>query len=82
MNSAINILREKLHNYINQVEDKKIKAFYTLVESDIVEEENIYTEEFKAELDKRYADYLNDGILISREDANEQIAQHMANFKK
>lgn len=82
MNVAINILREKLIRYINTLDDKKIKAFYTLVESDIVEEEDIYTEEFKAELDKRYADYLNDGILISREDVNEQIAQHMANLKK
>jgi hypothetical protein len=41
------------------LEDKKIKAFYTIVESDIENEETIYTPEFKAELDQRQEDYKN-----------------------
>jgi hypothetical protein len=56
MSTAINTLREKLHHYIDHVEDKKIKAFYTIVQTDI-EEETIYTSEFKAELDKRQENY-------------------------
>lgn len=49
-------LREKLHHFIDNVEDKKIEAMYILFEQEI-EEEDIYTDEFKAELDKRYANY-------------------------
>ena len=61
MNIAINTLREKLHKYIDHIEDKKIKAFYTIVEKDIEKDiekdENTYTIALKAELDKRYDDY-------------------------
>jgi hypothetical protein len=59
MSSTTNTLREKLHHYIDHVEDKKIKAFYTIVESDIENEGTIYTPEFKAELDQRQEDYKN-----------------------
>ncbi len=51
MSTPINTLREKLHHYIDHVEDKKIKAFYTIVQTDI-EEEDIFTAELKAELDE------------------------------
>jgi putative addiction module component (TIGR02574 family) len=57
MGATVNILREKLHQYIDHVEDKKIKAFYTIVQADIEEEELVYTNELKAELDKRYNAY-------------------------
>jgi len=57
MSATIEILREKLHKYIDHIEDKKIKAFYTLLQSDLEEEEVMYTAEFKAELDKREEDY-------------------------
>ncbi len=53
MNSAA--IRQKLHNYLEVANDKKIKAIYTMVEEAIEEVE--YTDEFKAELDRRYAAY-------------------------
>lgn len=56
MGATVSTLREKLHKYIDHVEDKKIKAFYTIIQADI-EEEIIYTDEFKAELNKRYEGY-------------------------
>jgi hypothetical protein len=59
MSAAINILREKLHHYIDQIEDKKIKAFYTIVKTDMEEDETIYATEFKVDLDKRQDDYKN-----------------------
>ncbi len=49
-------IKEKLHRYIDTLEAKKIKAMYTIFEDEI-EEENIYTEEFKTVLDKRYKNY-------------------------
>ena len=53
---AVDTIREKLINYIEHVGDKKVKAFYTIIQTDI-ESEGIYTPEFKSELDKRYDDY-------------------------
>ena len=58
MNTSTNTQREELLHYIGTVEDKKIKAFYTILEKEIKEEATVlYTEEFKAELDKRYEGY-------------------------
>jgi Putative addiction module component len=50
-------IRQQLHNYLEVADDKKIKAFYTMMEAEIKESAVEYTNELKAELDKRYADY-------------------------
>jgi putative addiction module component (TIGR02574 family) len=51
-------IRQQLHEYIDTAEDKKLKAIYTLVESDI-NEEFMFSDEQKKELDRRYDDYQN-----------------------
>lgn len=56
MRASVSVLREKLHEYIDHVEDKKVKAFYTIVQTDI-EEELVYTDELRATLDGRYDAY-------------------------
>ena len=74
MSATIEILREKLHKYIDHVEDKKIKAFYTIVQTDLEEEEVIYTSELKAELDKRQEDYrTGKSKMISSEESKKRI---------
>jgi hypothetical protein len=50
-------IRQQLHNYLEVADDKKIKAFYTMMEAEIKDSAVEYTEQFKAELDKRYSDY-------------------------
>lgn len=66
-------MRKKLHDYLDTAADKKIKAIYTMVEDELAEEKEDYSDEFKAELDRRYEEYLKDGITISRAEVNEQI---------
>ncbi|MCD6012115.1 MAG: hypothetical protein K0Q79_1977 [Flavipsychrobacter sp.] len=55
MNTAA--IRQKLHNYLEVANDKKVKAIYTMVEEAIGETEVEYSDELKAELDRRYAAY-------------------------
>jgi putative addiction module component (TIGR02574 family) len=50
-------LRQKLHRFIDTAEEKKLKAIYTMVESDI-EGQSLLTDEQKSELDKRLDEYM------------------------
>lgn len=53
-------LREKLHNYIDTAQEKKLKAIYTMVEEEINETNNLWeNEEFVAELERREKGYLD-----------------------
>ncbi len=50
-------LRQKLHQFIDKAEDRKLKAIYTIIENDI-EQSSLLTDEQKAELDKRLEEYI------------------------
>jgi len=53
-------LREKLHNYIETAQEKKLKAIYTMVEEEIDEINNFWEDEgFVSELERREKEYLN-----------------------
>jgi hypothetical protein len=80
MSATIETLREKLHQYIDHVEDKKIKAFYTIVQTDIEEDETIYTLEFKSELDKRQEDYKSGkSKMVTSEESKKRIQKILKN---
>ena len=69
---TINI-RQKLHHFIDTIEEKKAQAIYTLFEDEIEQDEWEYTDEFKAELDRRYDYYKNGGNMVSGTEADRQI---------
>lgn len=55
MNTAT--IRQKLYDYIKVADDKKVKAIYTIIESDISEMTNWWNDEkLIEELDKRSTD--------------------------
>ena len=68
-------IRQKLHKFIDKIEDKKAEAIYTLFEEDIEMDEWEYTDAFKAELDRRYQNYEEMGRMIGAEEANAQIKE-------
>jgi len=56
MTSAL--VKEKLHEYIDHADDKKLQAIYVLVENE-VEEDRVYDEATLATFRKTSADYLS-----------------------
>ncbi len=66
-------IRQKLHNYLEIVGDKKVKAMYALFEEEIEQAGIEYTDEFKEELNKRYDYYKNGAKMITAEEANARI---------
>ena len=58
-------IRKKLHQFIDTVEEKKLKAMYTIFESEIEYEHN---EEFYAMLNERYEEYKRTGVSISEKE--------------
>jgi hypothetical protein len=67
-------IRQQLHNYLEIADDKKINAIYVMVEDDIKESAVIYTEEFKADLDRRVDYYLNGGKMVSPVEMNKRLS--------
>lgn len=66
-------IRQKLHEFIDTMEDKKAEAIYTLFESQIEDEYVEYTDEFKAELDEMNDYYEKGGDMISADEVKKQI---------
>lgn len=51
-------IRQQLHDYINAAGEKKLKAIYTLLESDLESDYRLSTTQ-KKELDRRLRDHKN-----------------------
>ena len=66
-------IRKKLVDYLKIADDKKIKAIYALVEDEIEQSELDYSDELKAELDKRFDDHKKGAKMIGAAAAKKQI---------
>ncbi len=75
-------IRQKLHNYLEVADDKKVKAIYTMVEDDIEKSAVEYTDEFKKELDRRYAYYKSGGKMVTAAEADKKIQSILKKGKK
>ncbi len=75
---TITAIRQRLVNYMNVADDKKLKAIYALVEDEIEQDEIEYSDEFKKELDRRFEYYKNGGKMISASEADKRISNILA----
>lgn len=63
----------KLSDYMKVADETKVKAVYALLKDEIEQEQVDYPEDFKKELDKRYAYYKSGGKMVSAEEVDRQI---------
>jgi hypothetical protein len=70
------IIKQKLHNYLEVADSKKLKALYTIIE-DIVEDSSPeYSKELKADLNKRTTDLkLGKAKTISASESKKRIQE-------
>lgn len=67
-------IRSKLADYIKIADEKKLKAIYVMVEDEINDAETVnYTPTLKAELDRRVANYLDGGEMVSAAEMNKRL---------
>jgi putative addiction module component (TIGR02574 family) len=80
---STNTLRKKLRDYLEIADDKKIKALYAIMEDDIEESVGEYSDKFKKELDRRYADYKSGkSKMITAAESNRRIQRLLKSSKK
>ncbi len=73
MSLAVTTLDRQINNYLSILNIRQKKALLTVAKTFAAEQENDYSDEFKAELDSRYEEYKNGGKLVSEEEANKRI---------
>lgn len=66
-------IKEQLHNYLEIADDKKLKAFYLMVEDEITETSVPYSEAFKKDLDRRVNKYLKGERMVTPTEMNQRL---------
>ncbi len=66
-------IRDQLHQYLEGADDEKLKAIYVILEDAIKELKVEYTDEYKAELDRRVEHYLNGGQMVTPGEMNNRL---------
>jgi hypothetical protein len=75
-------IKQKLHNYLEVADSKKLKALYTIIEADIEDISSNYTKEFKVKLDERNSRFkTGKAVVVSAKDSQKRIQKIIKFFK-
>ena len=75
-------IREKLVNYLQVADDKKVKAIYTMVEDEINTAANDWDDDFVKELEKRSKSFINGTAKTYSWEETKQAAINKVKSKK
>ena len=76
-------IRQKLQNYLEIADEKKIEAFYIIMENEINEANIEYSDALKDSLDKQYNSFkYGTSLTVSAEDSKKRIANILNKRKK
>lgn len=67
-------IRKKLHQFIDNIEEKKAKAIYTLFEEEIKQGDRISIEQYNKEIDEAEAEF-EKGDYITHEEMVKKVKQ-------
>jgi predicted transcriptional regulator len=67
-------IRKKLHQFIDNIEEKKAKAIYTLFEEEIKQGDRISIEQYNKEIDEAEAEF-EKGDHITHEEMVKKVKQ-------
>lgn len=77
------MIRQQLHNYLEIVNDKKVKAIFTMVENEIKAENTIWTDDFKTEMNARYNEYnSNIELAFPEKESKARVKKILNSLKK
>ncbi len=80
---SVTEIRQKLHNFLELAEDKKVRAIYIMMEDEVEESCFEYSDEFKQELDRRTEEYKNGTEkLISATESKNRIEKLLKSRRK
>ncbi|MEO6894109.1 MAG: hypothetical protein ABI136_03680 [Ginsengibacter sp.] len=69
-------IRQHLQNYLEIADEKKVKAIYVMMESEIKNANVEYSDELKESLDNQYASYKNGTTrTVSAADSKKRISK-------
>lgn len=77
------LIKQKLHEFIDTLEDKRAEEIYELLEGEIDGGDEVeFNDEFLEELDRRHQDLLNGKNIVSAEDFKKNTKETLSKLKE
>ena len=75
-------IREKVHNYLEVADDKKVRVIYALVEDEINNDALEYPEELKVQLDAAEEYYNSGGKMVMQAEMQHRLKKVLKTAKR
>lgn len=80
---AVPSIDQQINSYLEQLNTRQKRAILTIAKTFAQDQEAAgYSDTFKRELDRRYAEYQNGGKLVTEAEANKRIKKLLKSGKR